>query len=101
VTVNRTILDDWGVRVTNGVTENYKSYVSYKMETRGNEVNTNRPSLELVPVGNVFFTGLVIISYDDEFNWTGHDGKELQAKARTVDYIMDASGKVILTKVSF
>lgn len=101
VTIKRTSLDAWGIRVPNGVTETIRCYVSYKIEMRGNEVNTNRPSLESVPVGNMFFTGLVKVSYEDELSWTSHDGKVLRVNADAVDYIVDSNGKVVFTKVKF
>jgi hypothetical protein len=100
VTIHRNVVDSWGIGVE-GVTETYKVYLNYRLDLRGNEVNTRNGTLESLPIGSIYFTGSVTLSQDDDISWIGHDGKRLKAKPDDINYIKNSSGKVVFTKVSF
>lgn len=100
LTITRTKLDKWGVGVED-FKESYKGYMNYKLDLRGNEVNTRNSTLESIPVGSVIIKGNVTISQDDNLEWLGQDGKILIAKPDDVNFIKDSTGKVVFTKVAF
>lgn len=100
VTIVRTRVDDWGIGIEDS-TDVQQAFVNYRLDLRGNEVNTRNSTLEIVPIGSIFFKGLVQVSQDDNLVFTGHDGKPVTIKPDDIKYILNSGGKVTLTKVSF
>lgn len=100
LTVTKTKLDNWGVGVED-FKESYEGYMSYSLNLRGNEINTQNATIESIPVGSVIVKGNVTISQVDNLEWLGNEGKMLKAKPSDVIYIKDSNGKVAFTKVAF
>jgi hypothetical protein len=92
--------DDWGI-VRQGVVETHKCRLKYKLDLRGNEVNTKNSTLEIVPFGTVWFEGFVDINYDDKISFVGYDGVTYTAVPDEIKPIRDLEGNIIYTKVSF
>ncbi|MFD9628674.1 hypothetical protein [Peribacillus muralis] len=100
LTIIRTRLDDWGIGVED-FRELYKSYMNYKLDLRGNEVNTRNSTLESIPAGSTIIKGNITLSQDDTLEWLGNNGETLRAKPDDITYIKDSTGKVMFTKVAF
>lgn len=100
VTISHTKPDKWGV-ATETHSTTHKAFQNYKMDVRGNEVNTRNSTLESLPIGYLMFHGVIQISQDDTMHWTGLDGRKLFAKPEDIKFITDLSGKTLYTKVTF
>ena len=100
LTIVRTKPDAWGIGAEDS-RELFKSYMNYKLDLRGNEVNTRNSTLESVPVGSTIIKGDITLTQDDTLEWLGNDGNTLLAKPDDITYIKDSTGRTIYTKVAF